>query len=71
LNKVYLKRFIVANALSFLNQWCGINAINFYAVIIFNDISNGNFTWINILTVMDGVVSIFASIASGYQLTII
>ena len=60
-----LRRFVVASALSFLNQWCGINAINFYATTIFKEISDGNFTWVNVLTVMDGVVSIIASLTSG------
>lgn len=65
LNPKNNRRFVVASALSFLNQWCGINAINFYAVTIFKEISDGNFTWVNALSVMDGVVSIFASLASG------
>jgi hypothetical protein len=56
----------VGSLLSVLNQGCGINAVNFYAVIIFSQISNNNFSMVNLLTVMDGVVSIFATLFAGY-----
>lgn len=65
-NKIYLNRLIVGSVLSFMNQWCGINAINFYSITVFEDIADGNFIWINILTVLDGVSSILASLITGY-----
>lgn len=48
----YRKRMIVGSVLSLLNQWSGINAISFYALIIFNDITKNNLFWNNALSVM-------------------
>lgn len=65
-NKRNIRRFIVGSAMSFLNQWCGINAINFYSGTMFNSISGGNYVVVNILTVTDGCVSILVCLMSGY-----
>lgn len=53
--------------LALVAQWSGINAVNFYSINIFEKISNGNFNLINFFSVMDGVVSMIASIISGFK----
>ena len=56
---------IVGIGLSLINQWSGINAVNFYAVVVFDKMAKGSFHLINLFSVLDGLLSMIASAIAG------
>ncbi|CAD8069534.1 unnamed protein product [Paramecium primaurelia] len=67
-SKSYRKSMILCMIFGVLQQFAGINAVNFYAGAIIGAMTNNNITLINLANVTNGLVSIAASIFSSIMI---
>ncbi|CAK80147.1 unnamed protein product (macronuclear) [Paramecium tetraurelia] len=67
-SKSYKKSMILCMIFGVLQQFAGINAVNFYAGSIIGAMTNDNTTLINLANVTNGLVSITASIFSSIMI---
>ncbi|CAD8073318.1 unnamed protein product [Paramecium sonneborni] len=67
-SKTYRKSMILCLIFGVLQQFAGINAVNFYAGVIVGTMTNNDTTLINLANVINGLVSIAASVFSSIMI---